>query len=106
MRVCVWFVWLVSVCVCGLRFVYVVCGSWWWCVCARLEFQKRNINEIILLWYCAVEEWKGFEESRPTLKEKWIFVVKKSEETKHRTEWRVQKRKIIGVRDVEEAVST
>ena len=38
-------------------------------------------------YHCLVEEWNVCEELRPKPKEKWIFVDKKSEETKHRTEW-------------------
>ena len=34
-----------------------------------------------------MEEWKDCEELKPKPKEKWIFVDKKSVETKHRTEW-------------------
>ena len=36
---------------------------------------------------CLVEEWKDCEELKPKPKEKWSFTDKKSEETKHRTEW-------------------
>ena len=38
-------------------------------------------------FHCLVEEWKDCEELKPKLKEKWSFVDKKSEGTKHRTEW-------------------
>ena len=38
-------------------------------------------------FHCLVEEWKDCEELKPKLKEKWIFVDQKREETKHRTEW-------------------
>ena len=38
-------------------------------------------------FHCLVEEWKDCEELKPKPKEQWIFVDKKSEETKHRTEW-------------------
>ena len=34
-----------------------------------------------------VEEWKDCEELRPKPKEKWVFMEKKSENTRHRTEW-------------------
>ena len=34
-----------------------------------------------------VEKWKDCEELKPQPKEKWIFVDKKRESTKHRTEW-------------------
>ena len=37
--------------------------------------------------HCLVEEWKDCEESKPKPKEKWIFVDKTNEQTKHRTEW-------------------
>ena len=38
-------------------------------------------------FHCLVEEWKDCEELKPKPKEKWVFVDKKREETKHRTEW-------------------
>ena len=38
-------------------------------------------------FHCLVEQWKDCEELKPKPKERWIFVDKKSEETKHRTEW-------------------
>ena len=38
-------------------------------------------------FHCLVEEWKDSEDLKPKPKEKWVFVDKKSEETKHRTEW-------------------
>ena len=37
-------------------------------------------------FHCLAGEWKDCEELKPKPKEKWIFVDKKSEETKHRTE--------------------
>ena len=39
-------------------------------------------------FHCVVVEWKDCEEMRPKPKEKWNFVVKKREDTKHQTEWR------------------
>ena len=38
-------------------------------------------------FHCLVEEWKDCEELRPKPKKKWVFVDKKREETKYRTEW-------------------
>ena len=38
-------------------------------------------------FHCLVEEWKNCEEIQPQPEQKWIFVDKKREETKHRTEW-------------------
>ena len=38
-------------------------------------------------FHLLVEEWNVCEELKPKPKEKWIFVDKKSEETKHRTKW-------------------
>ena len=38
-------------------------------------------------FHCLVEEWKDRGELKPKPKDKWIFVDKKSWETKHRTEW-------------------
>ena len=37
-------------------------------------------------FHCLVEQWKDCEELKPKPKEKWVFVDKKSGETKHRTE--------------------
>ena len=36
--------------------------------------------------HCLAEQWKDCEDE-PKPKEKWIFIDKKSEGTKHRTEW-------------------
>ena len=55
--------------------------------------QQEREEVYVALQYAAnfhsmVEEWKDCEELRPMMpKEKWMFVDKKSEETKHRTEW-------------------
>ena len=38
-------------------------------------------------FHCLVEEWKDCEELKPQPKEECIFVDKKREEAKHRTEW-------------------
>ena len=38
-------------------------------------------------FHCLVDEWKDCEEPKPKPKEKWFFVDKKREETKHCTEW-------------------
>ena len=38
-------------------------------------------------FHCLVEEWKDCEELRPKPKEQWIFVDKRRERMKHRTEW-------------------
>ena len=40
-----------------------------------------------------VEEWKNCEELKPKPREKWIFVDKKREETRHRTEWCAEAKK-------------
>ena len=37
-------------------------------------------------FHCVVEEWMDCGELKPKPKEKWVFVGKKREETKHRTE--------------------
>ena len=37
-------------------------------------------------FHCLVEEWKDCEDLKPQPKEKWTFVGKKREETRHRTE--------------------
>ena len=36
---------------------------------------------------CLVEDWKDCEELKPQPKDKWTFVDRKREETRHRTEW-------------------
>ena len=38
-------------------------------------------------FHCLVEQRKDCEELKPKLKEKWSFVDRKNEGTKHRTEW-------------------
>ena len=38
-------------------------------------------------FHCLVEQWKDCEELKPKPKEKWNFVDRKKEETKHRTAW-------------------
>ena len=38
-------------------------------------------------FHCLVERWKDCEDLRPKPKEKWVFVEKKSENMKQRTEW-------------------
>ena len=37
-------------------------------------------------FHCLVEAWKDCEELKPQPKEKWTFVDKKREETRHRSE--------------------
>ena len=60
---------------------------------ARAETMKQERGEVYVAlqyaasFHCLAEEWKDCEELKPKPKEKWIFVDKKSEETKHRTEW-------------------
>ena len=44
-------------------------------------------------FHCLVEEWKDCEELVPQPKEQWIFVDRRGEETKHRTEWCAQAKK-------------
>ena len=48
-------------------------------VCAALQYAAS--------FHCMVEEWKDCEELKPQPKEKWAFVDKKREETRHRTKW-------------------
>ena len=38
-------------------------------------------------FHSLVEEWKDCEELKPEPKEKWVFMEKKSENTRHRAEW-------------------
>ena len=59
---------------------------------ARAETMKQEREVYAALQYaasfhCLLEQWKDCGELRPKRKEKWIFGDKKSEETKHRTEW-------------------
>ena len=59
---------------------------------ARAETMQQEREEVYAAlqyaasFHCLVEPWKGCEELKPEPKEKWIFVDKKSEETRHRTE--------------------
>ena len=48
---------------------------------------SRRALQYAAIFHCLVEEWKDCEELKPKPKEKWIFVDKKREDTKHRTEW-------------------
>ena len=48
-------------------------------VCAALQYAAS--------FHCLVEQRKDCEELKPKPKENWIFVDKKSAETKHRTQW-------------------
>ena len=41
-------------------------------------------------FHCLEEEWKNGEELRPKPKEKWSLIETKSENIKHRTEWRAE----------------
>ena len=60
---------------------------------ARAETMKQEREEVYVAlqcaasFHCLVEEWKDCEDFKPKPKEKWTFVYKKSEGTKHRTEW-------------------
>ena len=61
---------------------------------ARAETLQQEREEVFLAlqyaasFHCLVEQWKDCEELlKPKPIEKWIFVDKKSENTKHRTEW-------------------
>ena len=60
---------------------------------ARAKTMQQEREEVfVALQYAAsfhylVEEWKDCEELRPKPKEKLVFIEKKSENTKHRTEW-------------------
>ena len=38
-------------------------------------------------FHCLVEEWENCEQLKRQPKEKWFFVDKKTEVTKHQTEW-------------------
>ena len=64
---------------------------------AKTVQQKRE-EVYAASFHCLVEEWKDCEELKPKPKEKIIFVDKKSEETKHRTEWCVEANKYRCVR--------
>ena len=60
---------------------------------ARAETMQQEREEVYAAlqcaasFHCVVEQWKDCEELKPKPKEKWTFVDKKREETKHRTEW-------------------
>ena len=63
------------------------------CVAEAREETLQQREEVyaalqyVASFHCLVEQWKDCEELKPKPKEKLIFFVKKSEETKHRTEW-------------------
>ena len=60
---------------------------------ARTETMQQEREEVKMAlqyaasFHCLVEEWKDCEELRPKPKEKWVFMEKKSENGRHRTEW-------------------
>ena len=60
---------------------------------ARAETMKKEREEVCVVlqyaasFHCLVEEWKDCGELRPKPKEKLIFVDKRRERMKHRTEW-------------------
>ena len=60
---------------------------------ARAETMQQEREEVYAAlqyaasFHCLVEQWKDCEELRPKPNEKWVFVEKKSENIKHRTEW-------------------
>ena len=60
---------------------------------ARSETMQQEREEVYaalqyaVSFHCLVEQWKDCERRKPKPKEKWFFVDKKGEETKHRTEW-------------------
>ena len=62
----------------------------------RAETQKQEREDIYVAlqyaasFHCLVKEWKDCGELKPKLKEKWSFVDRKNEGTKHRTEWRAE----------------
>ena len=63
---------------------------------ARAETVQQEREEVYAAlqyaacFHCLLEQWKDCGELRPKRIEKWIFGDKKSEETKHRTEWCVE----------------
>ena len=60
---------------------------------ARAKTVKQDREEVCAAlqhaasFHCLVETWKDCEELKPKPKEKWVFVDKKREKTKHRTQW-------------------
>ena len=56
-------------------------------LCNRKREELYAALQYAASFHCLVEQWKDCEELKPKPKEKWIFFDKKSEETKHRTEW-------------------
>ena len=60
---------------------------------AKAKTMKQETEEVhaalqyAASFHCLVEQRKGCEELRPKPKEKFVFVEKKSENIKHRTEW-------------------
>ena len=62
------------------------------------DVQQEREEVYAASFHCLVEEWKDFEELRPKPNEKLIFIDKKSEETKHRTDWCAEAEKYRCVR--------
>ena len=56
---------------------------------SRSEKEVHAALQHAASFHCLVEEWKDYEELKPR-----IFVDKKSEETKHRTEWCAEANKV------------
>ena len=60
---------------------------------AGAEAMKQEREEVYVAlqyaasFHCLVEAWKDCEVLKPKPKEKWSFVDRKSEGTKHQTEW-------------------
>ena len=54
-----------------------------------MQQERENVHaslQYATIFHCLAEQWKDCEEPKPKPKEKEIFVYKKSEEMKHRTE--------------------
>ena len=63
---------------------------------ARAKTMQQEREEVYVALHhaasfdCLVEQWKDCEELKPKPKGKWIFVDNKSENVKHRTQWRAE----------------
>ena len=65
-------------------------GFWAEARANTLQQERKDENAALqhaASFHCFVEQWKDCEELNLKPKEKWIFVDRKREEMKHRTEW-------------------
>ena len=55
-----------------------------------MQQEREEVDAALLyaaIFHCLVEQWRDCEELRPKPNDKSVFVEKKSDNMKHRTEW-------------------